>query len=82
MTQFNRVIEICSNSDWLTLDQIKDKILEKFGVDDAKPSIGNRLREKDLLNLIGLKKERKIEVVDGKAVNYYRLIKNEDENRE
>lgn len=70
MSQLNRVIAVICDGKERTLRQIEAAIFERTGDGDTQAAISARLRE---VWSKGWEKQRRLEMVNGKQVWFYRL---------
>ena len=70
MSQLNRVIAVMCDGKERTLRQIEAAIFERTGDGDTQAAISARLRE---VWSKGWEKQRRLEMVNGKQVWWYRL---------
>lgn len=71
MSQLNRVIAVMCDGKERTLRQIEAAIFERTGDGDTQAAISARLRE---VWAKGWEKQRRLEMVNGKQVWWYRLV--------
>ena len=74
-SQQERVIAVCSDGKYRTLDDIQHEIKKRFNQFDTTPAISARLRETDRLFKYGYVKDRYLIVnsVTKKPCHYYTL---------
>jgi hypothetical protein len=74
-SQQERVIAVCSDGQYRTLERIQKEIKLRYGKYDTTPAISARLRENDVLFRYGFVKEkcRIFNSKTGKACHYYTL---------
>ena len=71
MSQLNRVIAVMCDGKERTLRQIEAAIWERTGHGDTQAAISARLRE---VWSKGWEKQRRLEMINGKQVWWYRLV--------
>lgn len=71
MSQLNRVIAVMCDGKERTLRQIEAEIFSRFGHGDTQAAISARLRE---VWSKGWYKQRRLEMINGKQVWWYRLV--------
>lgn len=71
MSQLNRVIAVMCDGKERTLRQIEAAIFERTGDGDTQAAISARLRE---VWSKGWEKQRRLEMINGKQVWWYRLV--------
>lgn len=76
-SQQERVIAVCSDGQYRTLEAIQHEIKQRFDQFDTTPAISARLRENSALFRYGFVKEKRrtFNLKTGKSCYYYRLTR-------